>query len=854
MSAAGPLDALTSIKTRLGALVGVSVLVAAVVATVGGDAGVPAWLALPITVALALAVTQLLAVGMTSPLREMTRAATRMARGDYAVRVRADSSDEVGQLARAFNRMADDLGRVDQQRRDLVATVSHELRTPLTGLIAVLENLHDGVVTDGDGLQTALDQAERLSALVSDLLDLSRLEAGAVGLRRGAVPVRALLDRAVAEAAALPREAAYDVRVEPADLVVEADPDRLHQLVSNLLDNASRHCPPDGVVGVRASAAAGGEDWVLEVSNPGAGIEPADRARIFERFGSLGDPSGGGTGLGLAIARWVCDLHGGSIGAVDPRPGEVGARLRAVLRRHPRPTALAALTAPLKEPAVPQTAPTTELPPSTVGPLATSGILTWPTNTAPARPWLLAASLAVGVLAALLVVEQRPGLGFTLVLLAGGAVVYAASAHRRDPFTVACAALATALVCVLTLRDALWIGVLCTLAATVLVVVGSTRARSLLGVVLSGVLWPMSAIAGLPWLGRTIRAVSGTGRALSVARTVALSLLGLLVFGLLFSSADAVFADWLDVVVPDLSIDGAVLRIFVALAIGGLVLATAYFALHPPQVEPDRTPDRRPTRQRYEWLVPVLVVDAVFVVFLLSQAAAVFGGRDYVEQATGLTYADYVHQGFGQLTVATVLTVLVVSVAGRKAVLTTVADRAWLRSSLGLLCVLTLLVVGSALHRLDLYTEAYGLTRLRLLAGTFELWLGLLVLGLVVAGIGLRGEWLTRAGVLSGAASLLVLALASPDAMVARTNVERFAETGRIDLDYLDGLSADATPTLLALPPEEHRCALATRLFLDDAGPSLWEWNLGRSGESERLAPVRALTDAGCSISYVGQG
>ena len=105
----------------------------------------PFWLSLPVTVALALGVTQLLAVGMTSPLREMTAAARRMARGDYSGRVTATSSDEVGELARAFNRMAEDLAAVDRQRRELVANVSHELRTPLAALCAVLENLVDGV-------------------------------------------------------------------------------------------------------------------------------------------------------------------------------------------------------------------------------------------------------------------------------------------------------------------------------------------------------------------------------------------------------------------------------------------------------------------------------------------------------------------------------------------------------------------------------------------------------------------------------------------------------------------------------------------------------------------------------------
>src|SRR5699024_192421 len=113
--------------------------------TFGRAGGVPAWLSIPVTILLALAVTQLLAVGMVAPLRQMTEASRRMATGDYAVRVTDTSSDEVGQLARAFNTMARDLDAVDRQRRELVANVSHELRTPLAALRAVLENFVDGV-------------------------------------------------------------------------------------------------------------------------------------------------------------------------------------------------------------------------------------------------------------------------------------------------------------------------------------------------------------------------------------------------------------------------------------------------------------------------------------------------------------------------------------------------------------------------------------------------------------------------------------------------------------------------------------------------------------------------------------
>ena len=156
---------------------------AALIGVAGAGSGVPLLLALPVTIALALGVTQLLAAGMVAPLREMTTVAQAMARGDYSGRIGTQSADEVGRLAKAFNSMADDLATVDRERRELVATVSHEIRTPLAGLTALLENLADGVVpTDGPHLADALEQAERLGALVSDLLELSRLDAGTARL------------------------------------------------------------------------------------------------------------------------------------------------------------------------------------------------------------------------------------------------------------------------------------------------------------------------------------------------------------------------------------------------------------------------------------------------------------------------------------------------------------------------------------------------------------------------------------------------------------------------------------------------------------------------------------------------
>ncbi|MFZ5847521.1 MAG: HAMP domain-containing sensor histidine kinase [Actinomycetota bacterium] len=329
-----PLDPLRSIKTKLGVLVAVTVSVAAVLPTAGARLGLDPLLTIPATVVVALLLTQVLARGMTSPLREMTAAARTMATGDYSRRVTATSRDEVGELARAFNTMAADLEAVDRQRRELVANVSHELRTPVAALRALLENLADGVVRpDPERLRAALDQTERLGDLVSDLLDLSRIDAGISALDAGPVEVLPFLDDAVREARLAGRPVDFEVLVEPADLVVHADTARLHQLVANLLDNAARHSPPQGTV--RVHARRGEQRIVLEVSDDGPGIDPAQRATVFERFttgaGSAGGGTvqhDGGTGLGLAIARWVTDLHGGSIEVADTA---TGCRIRACL-------------------------------------------------------------------------------------------------------------------------------------------------------------------------------------------------------------------------------------------------------------------------------------------------------------------------------------------------------------------------------------------------------------------------------------------------------------------------------------------------------------------------------------------
>jgi signal transduction histidine kinase len=274
-----------------------------------------------IAVLVALLTSQILAHGITSPLREMTAAARAMARGDYTRRVRTTSRDEVGELARAFNLMAGDLADADRQRRELIANVSHELRTPITALQGVLENIVDGVASpDPAAMRVALGQTERLGRLVTELLDLSRLDAGAQPMHRVPVDVGELLELAAREAAMSAGDrVAFEVRPPAAPLTVDADPARLHQVLANLLDNAARHSPPGSTV--RLTGRADGDLVVFDVADEGAGIPSEQRDRMFERFTRGERAGGGGTGLGLAIARWVVQMHGGTIRVVDRPAG-----------------------------------------------------------------------------------------------------------------------------------------------------------------------------------------------------------------------------------------------------------------------------------------------------------------------------------------------------------------------------------------------------------------------------------------------------------------------------------------------------------------------------------------------------
>ena len=280
-----------------------------------------------VAASVSLVLARWLARGMTQPLRDMAAAARRMETGDYSARVHTSSRDEVGQLAAAFNRMSGELEHLEQSRRDLVANVSHELKTPITAIRAHLENLLDGVEQpDPATLEVMLAQIERLGRLVEQLLDLSRLESGEVPLRmRGAAARSRSWTQVISEIDVARSDRGVELAATtcPHDLpAVDADRERVHQVLFNLVDNAVRFTPPGASVTVSARRRNGSVE--VAVADTGAGIPPEHLPRCSSastawiRARARED---GGTGIGLAIARSVVEAHGGHIWA-ESEPGQ----------------------------------------------------------------------------------------------------------------------------------------------------------------------------------------------------------------------------------------------------------------------------------------------------------------------------------------------------------------------------------------------------------------------------------------------------------------------------------------------------------------------------------------------------
>ncbi len=462
--------------------------------------------------------------------------------------------------------------------------------------------------------------------------------------------------------------------------------------------------------------------------------------------------------------------------------------------------------------------------------LASTFAAPWPGSPQAASGRTLAISGGVGVLGALFLVGHQPGLAAAVLAL----LVWSAAAiellRRKAYRDLGTAALSVTLVSMVAVRDAGWLVLLCLAAAALAGAVATTSARTAVQVVASVPGWLAGGGHAVRWLGRGVRARAETRRdqAVAAVRSVALTALLLGVFGALFASADTVFASYLPQ--PDLGLVPARLAVGVLLAVACATSALLAGTV-PPWMHVQASPARRATR--WEWLLPVASLDLLVLGFVLVQVSALFGGHRHVLETAGLTYAQYTRQGFAQLVAATALTLVVVAVAARRAPLAAARDRLIVRAALGTLCVATLGVVASALRRVDLYVEAFGLTRLRLLVITSELALGVLLVLVLVAGVRWRAAWLPRATVHLMGAAVLALAAINPDAQIVRHNAAAAAAGAPVDVGYLRGLSADAVPAMTALP-EPLRSCLLPATARPPAGMA--DWNLGRARAARALS------------------
>jgi len=482
--------------------------------------------------------------------------------------------------------------------------------------------------------------------------------------------------------------------------------------------------------------------------------------------------------------------------------------------------------------------PPTPLPPT---PLSLAQDAFWAARTVPAPAVTLAACAAVGVLGGALLVTDRPGLGGALVGLAVWGAAVPTLLRRRAWQQLVTAALAVALVAMVAFRDAGWVVALCVTVAAVAGAVAATSAVSTPAVVFSPLTWAFAALRALPWVRHGVGALMGARRAqmLVALRSVAVTVVLLVVFGALFASADSVFASYL----PRLDIGILPAQVLVGALVALLTASLAHLAIAPPGWSDHRMAERRPAR-RGEWLLPVGALAALVLAFVLVQVGALVDGHAHVLDTLGLSYAEYARQGFAQLVAVTALTLVVVGVAARRAPRATARDRLVSRVALGVLCVGSLGVVASALRRMDLYVEAFGLTRLRLLVLVAEVALATVLVLVMVAGVRWRGAWLPVAVVQVVAVAMLGLALADPDAQIVRHNTTNEARE-RLDLDYLRGLSADAVPALDALDEPLRSCALRGRQV--PAAEGVGDLNLGRWSAARVLEDVTVDDGATCT-------
>lgn len=270
---------------------------------------------------IALLLGVFLARSIARPVRELTLATQAVAQGELGRQVEVHTGDEIGELATSFNQMSQDLARARSLRQQMTADIAHDLRTPLSVIHGYTEALAEGKLVGTPDMYAVMhEEARHLQMLIEDLRTLSLADAGEITLMRQPCEPRAVLERAAGSHAVKAAEKQIRLAVEtPEDLpLIDVDPERMAQVLNNLVSNAVRYTPEGGEVVL--SASTGNSSVLLQVRDNGAGIAPADVPNIFERF-YRGDQARnvqeGESGLGLAIAKSLVEAQGGTIGVAS---------------------------------------------------------------------------------------------------------------------------------------------------------------------------------------------------------------------------------------------------------------------------------------------------------------------------------------------------------------------------------------------------------------------------------------------------------------------------------------------------------------------------------------------------------
>jgi two-component system OmpR family sensor kinase len=281
-----------------------------------------------VTLVISLILALLIARSIAKPLQRITAATEEIARGNYDQTLDITSPDEVGRLAASFNTMAHEVKASRQAQRDFVANVSHELKTPLTSIQGFSQAILDGTADDEKSRYRAIEiidgEANRMSRLVDELLDLARIESGQIKMMREPVDVADLLETCAEKFALRARESNVEMNLEiPTLPTITGDKDRLDQVFTNLLENALKHTHPNGKVTIKAQEtkrqhkkATSTSTIEITVTDTGVGIPPEDLEHIFERFYQVDKSRAGknrGVGLGLTIAKQIIEAHKGTI-------------------------------------------------------------------------------------------------------------------------------------------------------------------------------------------------------------------------------------------------------------------------------------------------------------------------------------------------------------------------------------------------------------------------------------------------------------------------------------------------------------------------------------------------------------